>query len=203
MTITFKVSDVPLNPFSGAPYKVKKNFLQGSEGVSGKQTYVLGQNSFVNVVLVAYVRHHNLVISPDDVWISLMVQFSFYLNANSEALRHQFVDFEGKKKLVVELDSIKLLKDLPYDKITQIFEEQIAKNIKDPSVRKWVVPDFSTTTPTERVVGSVVLMTAMKTYFDYEISAGCDLPSVSILGTPEDWKEIRFRAERFKEFDLG
>jgi hypothetical protein len=59
-------------------------------------------------------------------------------------------------------------------------EEQIAENIKDPKIRykmetvrffyidllsrSWIVPNFSTTTPSDRVVGSVVLMATLQKY---------------------------------------
>eukprot|EP01112_Ceratiomyxa_fruticulosa_P004267 TRINITY_DN1473_c0_g1_i11.p1 TRINITY_DN1473_c0_g1~~TRINITY_DN1473_c0_g1_i11.p1 ORF type:complete len:363 (+),score=87.42 TRINITY_DN1473_c0_g1_i11:894-1982(+) len=201
MAISFKVSDVPLTRCAAAPFKVDgTTFIQGSTGVNGsKKTYSLGQNSFANAAMAAYANHHNLVIRPDDVWIAIMTQFSFYVNANSEALRDIFVDFKGKKDLVVE--DFGNIKTLPYDKMARRMEDQIASNIKDPSVRKWVVPDFSTTTETDRVVGAIVLMAGMQNFFRYTMKGGCGLPSVTMQGTPEDWKEIRFRAERLVEFD--
>eukprot|EP01112_Ceratiomyxa_fruticulosa_P004269 TRINITY_DN1473_c0_g1_i4.p1 TRINITY_DN1473_c0_g1~~TRINITY_DN1473_c0_g1_i4.p1 ORF type:complete len:198 (+),score=45.84 TRINITY_DN1473_c0_g1_i4:235-828(+) len=86
MAISFKVSDVPLTRCAAAPFKVDgTTFIQGSTGVNGsKKTYSLGQNSFANAAMAAYANHHNLVIRPDDVWIAIMTQFSFYVNANSE-----------------------------------------------------------------------------------------------------------------------
>jgi hypothetical protein len=44
-------------------------------------------NGFVNAVIRAYGHHHALVIRPDDVWLSILTQFSFYVNANAELLR--------------------------------------------------------------------------------------------------------------------
>lgn len=40
-------------------------------------------------------------LSPDDVWITIMLFFSKYVNDHSEELRHAFVSHEGKKKLEV------------------------------------------------------------------------------------------------------
>jgi hypothetical protein len=40
-------------------------------------------------------------ITPDDVWITIMLYFSKYVNDNAEQLRHAFVSHEGKKKLTV------------------------------------------------------------------------------------------------------
>ncbi|KAJ7478280.1 hypothetical protein FB451DRAFT_1172615 [Mycena latifolia] len=38
-------------------------------------------NSFVDTVLCAYTHHHALVIRPDDVWLAVVSQFSFYAPA--------------------------------------------------------------------------------------------------------------------------
>jgi hypothetical protein len=40
--------------------------------------------------------------------------------------------------------------------------EQIAANLKDDSVRDWIMPSFTTTTINDRVVCSVVMMAAMQ-----------------------------------------
>jgi len=81
-------------------------------------------------------------------------------------------------------------------------EEQIAKNIKDTSIRTWIVPHFSTTQATDRVVGSIVLMSTMKNYFDYTCCLLCNLTDVTLLGTLEDWQNIRKKAERLTEFEI-
>lgn len=55
----------------------------------------------VSAALDAYNTHHNLILRPDDVWQAILTQFSFYVNANAEELRDCFVDFDGKKTLVI------------------------------------------------------------------------------------------------------
>jgi hypothetical protein len=44
-------------------------------------------NGFVQGVIEAYNGHHAISIRPDDVWLGILTQFSFYVNANSEQLR--------------------------------------------------------------------------------------------------------------------
>lgn len=66
-------------------------------------TYIChAHNGLVSAIVEAYNTHHNLVLRPDDIWQAILTQFSFYVNANAEALRDKFVDFEGKKKLVIK-----------------------------------------------------------------------------------------------------
>ncbi|KAJ7148048.1 hypothetical protein C8R43DRAFT_889125, partial [Mycena crocata] len=52
-------------------------------------------------VITAYKQHHALVIRPDDVWLAMLCQFNFSVNANAEVLRGTFVAHEGQKELVV------------------------------------------------------------------------------------------------------
>jgi len=40
-------------------------------------------------------------ITPDDVWLTIMLYFSSYVNNNAEQLRKAFVTHEAKKQLVV------------------------------------------------------------------------------------------------------
>ena len=56
-------------------------------------------NGLVDTAVTAYNGHHHLVIRPDDVWITILTQFSLYVNANAEMLRHYFVSHDGKKHL--------------------------------------------------------------------------------------------------------
>jgi hypothetical protein len=51
--------------------------------------------------LTAYNNHGDVKITPDDVWIVIMLFFSKYVNEHSEELRYVFVSHQGKKKLVV------------------------------------------------------------------------------------------------------
>lgn len=177
-------------------------FIQGSPNLTdNKESIYLGNHSFVHACSLAYSQHHNLIIRPEDVWIAIITQFGTYVDNNAEKLRDRFVDFQGKKEL--EVRSAGTLFTAQFGPLSRLMEEQIAKNIKDPSVREWVVPNFSTTTPVDRVVGSVLLMATMQKYFGYKFSFCCGLPSVTLLGTVDDWKEIRHRADRLVEFDAG
>lgn len=66
----------------------KKEFIQGS--LLSTNTH-LAKHGLVSLVIQAWENHHNLTLRPDDIWTALMVQFSFYVNANAEKLRSSFV----------------------------------------------------------------------------------------------------------------
>jgi hypothetical protein len=59
-------------------------------------------NSFVEGVMRAFQQDLHLVLRPDDVWLAISTQFSFYVNRNAEILRTLFVAHEGKEEVLVE-----------------------------------------------------------------------------------------------------
>jgi hypothetical protein len=75
--------------------------------------------------------------------------------------------------------------------------EQIGKT------RDIVVADFSTTGPVERAASEIVLFDAVQRYFHYDFVTLCGIPEVTLLGTVDDWKSIRTRAEVFTGFELS
>jgi Domain of unknown function (DUF4419) len=79
------------------------------------------ENGLVHTCLKAYNRHHHLFLRPDDVWIAIITQFSFYVNKHAEELRSSFVTHEGKKELVVKED----IKNTDFRRMTVKMADQI------------------------------------------------------------------------------
>jgi len=155
----------------------------------------------VSGIVEAYNCHHELVLRPDDVWQAIVTQLSFYVNANAEELRDSFVDFEGKMTLVVVMGGT--LHTADYAAFAnRMVDENIVQHIKDPSVAKWLIPDFSTTTAADRVAASVAVMSTLQAYFDFVCRLLCGIPKVTLLGTPEDWRDLRARIDRLPSYDL-
>ncbi|KAJ7096869.1 hypothetical protein C8R44DRAFT_859947 [Mycena epipterygia] len=140
------------------------------------------RNGFVDTVICAYNTHHALVIRPDDVWIAILTQFNYFVNANAEILRANFVAHEGQTKLMLG---------------------QLEKNVVDPSLREWVIPNFSTTTVNDVTVSAIIMMATLKAYFQYEfIGIECGIPRVTLLGQKSDWEGILGRLEKLKEYGI-
>ncbi|KAN0003940.1 hypothetical protein ACTFIZ_010105 [Dictyostelium cf. discoideum] len=164
-----------------------------------KQSKYIGINSFIVSAIKAYSHHHHLIIRVDDIWMAILNQFSIYVNSNAERLREKFVNFNGKKTLTVI--SNEPILSAPLDQLTIKMAENIKSNIIDPSIRDWIIGDFSTTTENDRVVYSASLMSTFKSYFDYRYMTFCGLPSVTLQGSTEDWINLKQRIERLIEFD--
>ncbi|KAI1072945.1 hypothetical protein LB507_008998 [Fusarium sp. FIESC RH6] len=146
------------------------------------------ENGFVYSACHAYNQHHHLTIRPEDVWFAILTQISFFINANAEDLRSFFVEHDGQKEL--EVIMIGTLETVDFGDFAQQMAGLITKNVKDPELGDWVMPSFTTTTDTDRVVASVLFMGAMQKYFTYLCTICCGIPSVTLLGEVSDWQTI-------------
>ena len=55
------------------------------------------------------------------------------------------------------------------------------------------LPAFSTTDPICAAAYTGTLMRALQNFFDYEVTTFCGIPEVTLLGTVEDWVDLRTR----------
>ncbi|KAF8883158.1 hypothetical protein CPB84DRAFT_1965226 [Gymnopilus junonius] len=164
------------------------------------QEFIPLTNGFVHTVLEAYNNHRALVIRPDDVWLAILIQFNMFVNGNAEVLRSQFVLHEGKKELTVTY--VGDVRKVDYGELAHKMTTEIEKNVTDPVLRDWILPDFSTTETNDTIVCSIVMMATMKEYFSYKFMLLCGIPKVTLQGEKEDWEKILSRLEKLKEYGL-
>ena len=162
------------------------------------------QNGFIGAIFKAYNEHRHLVLRPDDIWLAITTALAHYINKHAEKMRGTFVEHEGKKELVIEQFCDQGVHGLMVEDWREMVDKmscEIEKNTK-ADARKLIEPSFSTTTPTIKTVGQVVLMGAMKTYFDYKMCVRvCGIPKVTLEGTHQDWIELRSKAKQLKNLD--
>lgn len=160
----------------------------------GRYLQVGGNNNpLIKGVGLAYNRHYPLSLSPDAIWAVIAQGFSTWINENSEAVRKNFVSFEGKVSIEIEVPV--------YPNWTMVLSE-FSERISDyvGKKRDLFVADFSTTTLDTRTASEVVLMYAMSKYFDYGMRTMCGFPRITLEGTVEDWEKIRDRVRTFGDF---
>ncbi|KAM0189099.1 hypothetical protein ACHAPI_010244 [Fusarium lateritium] len=155
-------------------------------------------NAFVSAVQDAYCQHHHLIIRPEDVWFAIVTQFSFYVNGNAEKLRDHFVSHDGQKDLMVS--EVGTVKTVHFGPLATYLTHEMSKNMIDPELREWIIPAFATTTDTDKVTAAVLMMGSMQKYFTYTFMLTCGIPSVTLLGSKMDWKDIRVRLDKLREF---
>ncbi|KAG6819500.1 hypothetical protein H0H93_011237 [Arthromyces matolae] len=155
-----------------------------ASSIDGMKEVITKKNGFVLGVVQAYNKHHNLVIS---------------INAHAEELRNKFVDHTGKKDLIVVSDAPSMDK-VDFGQLAVQFTGEIHKNIKDPSLIPWVLPNFSTTTANDTVICSALVMSSLKEYFRYVMMLGCGIPFITLEGTRNDWESLLSRIDKIPSF---
>lgn len=91
------------------------------------------------------------------------------------------------------------LTTVDFGPLAEAMTDKIAENTKDPTLRSWIMPSFSTTTDTDRVTASVLFMGVMQKYFTYTILLTCGIPSVTLLGNVSDWEDMLTRMHKIEQ----
>ncbi len=152
-------------------------------------------------VMHAYAVHYPLVFSPDDVWLCIVQGLAAHVNEHAETLRGRFVRHEGKKEIVVAESWLGDGTAEDWQRHIGTFADRVAEDIGKR--RELLVAGFSTTGPVEKVVFEISLLDAVQRYFNYRSDTICGIPFVTLLGTPDDWRSLRRRAEMLTEFGLA
>jgi hypothetical protein len=178
--------------------EILHSFIGRGPGAQCKLPFLPATEGLVSSIAEAYNNHRALILRPDDVWLAILGQFHLYVNAHAEELRQHFVAHEGKQKVVVKANGCRYSVD--FGVLAHQMTKAMDEFIVDPSLRNWVLPKFSTTTHTDTVVASVVMMATLKAYFEYTIMLCCGIPQVTLEGEKKDWEEILHRAAKLTEY---
>lgn len=201
--VTFKVEDVEI---AGKILPVTNGFDLGRKLAGGhyldcsfknKSLVDGGENPFFSMVCLAYAEHRPIVLSPDIMWILICNGFSQFVNNDPDKFRDYLVSHEGKKRLEIRTN----LETTTAQKV-EMFAALIGENTKD-DLNELLTCNFSTTGMVERMTSQITLMDAVKPYFEYvERMAGCGIPSVTLEGTPDDWKLLRKKTRELGNYGV-
>lgn len=183
--------------------KWKKYRIGRGEGRRDTVVYESGTSLFYNCMVEAYAGHYSVILSPDAIWTLISQGFCHHISLNTEKLKDKIVNHEGKMEISVisEYDLYSPLMD--WDTLLNGFDIQIAENTKG-NIADIMRADFSTTGNTERITSQVTLMSAVKSYFDFAaIHTICGIPTITIEGTPDDWRKIIKKVESLRDYDLS
>ncbi|KAH7629779.1 hypothetical protein B0T09DRAFT_136393 [Sordaria sp. MPI-SDFR-AT-0083] len=155
------------------------------------------KNGFVHTVIRAWQQDLHLRIRPDDVWLAILTQFSFFVNRNAEALRHLFVSHQGRQEVVVTVDAPSV-RAVDVGAVAQQLAAMVKERLVDPNIADTLLPTFTTTTPHDRDVAAIAFLGVTREYFNSRVRFGCGLPSVTLLGERSDWTDILRRVAWFE-----
>ncbi|KAL8822842.1 MAG: hypothetical protein Q9191_006429 [Dirinaria sp. TL-2023a] len=214
MPITLRTGDVAASAWKTKTTRSDRDLLAGSSPQESKLSKRIIQSSFskpflasnsisasknglVYALYTAWSGHHHLTLRPEDIWFAILSQLSFYINAHAEELRSYFVAHEDQKELeTIDYGTIDTVDFGPIAvKMTRLIEQ----NVRDPELRTWIMPDFSTTTHSDRVVASILMMGTLQKYFTYKMTLCCGIPSVTLLGEKADWQTLLHKLHKIPE----
>lgn len=154
---------------------------------------------FVEAVGLAFSQHYPLSLSPDHIWLLICQGYAIHVNVNAEKLRQRFVQHAGKETLKVEREFWGS-SQAEWVGLFEEFAEQVKDRVGD--IGKVIGAHYSTTSIVEQAAFQMLLLKTVENYFQYEFSSLCGIPRITLQGTPEDWRDLRGRAESMREYDL-
>jgi hypothetical protein len=151
-------------------------------------------DSFVRGAIEAWAGHQHLVIRPEHVWFSILVQMNFYMtkHADDESVRSTFVSFSGKQDIRIKGNDL--------GDIIPRFQYEIQKRVKTDWLLDWIQPNFTTSTPDDNMTANILMMGLMKGYFNYIASIVCGIPSFTLVGEKSDWVRLHQKLDRIPIF---
>jgi hypothetical protein len=150
----------------------------------------------------AFKDHRPLRLSPDVIWLMICQAVANHVNAHAEELRPGLVQHQGRVAIEGRRDEfVKGSPENPWPEVFAEFSAQVRDHV-GPALDLFL-PAFSTTGPAERAAAEVVLLDAMRSYFEYALHTMCGIPAITLEGTTGDWQSLADRAEAFADLGLG
>ena len=199
----------PLSPLATTPYALFNNsapneFLSPktkvlmssldslSPSLSASSSLYPSGDSFIRGAIQAWGEHLHLVIRPEEVWFTILVQMNFFMNAHAEELRSMFVNHTGQEVIYIE--------DFTWYDVLRKFQFAIQEKVKVKWLLEWIRPNFTTTTESDIMTANVLMMGLTQAFFKFEGGIVCGLPSVTLLGEEGDWVKMVEKLDRLAEF---
>lgn len=154
-------------------------------------------NGFYSAFERAWATHGGVIISPDDIWMAIQLQFCQYMDKNAEELRDVFVSHSGKQELKVDMTGVGMN--------WSVFMQRMGDEIKGKTkvdTDKSFLPQFSTSSKLDGTLKRLALMDCMQQYFSYTMSSLCGIEKVGFEGTLDDWTLLRSTVEGLAQFSV-
>ena len=197
----------PRYEFEREPVKelINEDTLGHSLNINEELAFLYSNVPVLEGFYTAHTNHYPLRITPDDIWLLIVQAFSNHVNANHKELKKFFVDFDGKKEIIIDDDAINY-KEIKRENLEK-FTEKVIKKLEDflgKEILDILTPEFTTTTYDSIIICKLTIMCAFKKYFEYKIrKAGCGIPYIILEGTTEDYKKIKSKAAQLSKYQFS
>ena len=173
--------------------------------INQNEFYNYGKISLIRGLMEAYGNHCPITVSPDMILLLFLQGYSRFMEKNTEKLRNIYVNFEGKKTLIVKRQGItpETAKPEEWQGIIDEFTQKI-KGEAGENIISNLESNFTTTNPITLATSQMSIMSAMKNYFVYKaIMYVCGINSITLEGSLEDWEKIKKKFEFFSKEEFG
>ena len=163
----------------------------------------LSRNALVNSSSIAFNNQIALTLSPDSVWLQIVIGLSHHIHQSCEFVREDFIVNDGLPVLNVCKEEFVRDQWNPWGELFSCWSLATRKHIGKKTHSK-IVPYFVTSTDTSRIASEMMLLNINETYFPSVSVAeegGGGIPSFKIKGSPHDWRDIQRRIKLFVDID--
>ncbi|GAB5417796.1 MAG: hypothetical protein Crog4KO_24550 [Crocinitomicaceae bacterium] len=206
---TFQVDEVqqnkvalPTAPFKTiAQNKLDKLIFATPQEHDKKEIAPTRLNGFVETIHIAYDQHRPLVLSPDDVWLTICQAFGNHIAVTADEQKENLVSTSAPDTISVFIRDLAQDNQAGWEQLVQGFNDSLTLHLNHDPV-SLVNQKFSTTTPVIATAYQITLMDAVKSYFSFEGGSGCGIPEITLLGTPTDWQKIYDELDQFDAYGM-
>lgn len=150
--------------------------------------YICGGNGLYMTFVKAYENRKGIILSPEDIWIQVLFQFSTYICKND---RHQFGE---RQEITTNTANIELIL------------AEVTKN--NPSTLKLFQNDFTTTQSIHKFISSLVInananMDSNSSTIKRKMTSDGGINQVEFLGSLQDWANLYHRVNRLINYDVN
>ncbi|KAF2429953.1 hypothetical protein EJ08DRAFT_716097 [Tothia fuscella] len=163
------------------------------------------QDSFVRGAIDASAKHQHLVIQPQDVWLTVLKQLSFYLRKHKDD-KEVAENWDNREGKATPSHSGLFLRDL-----ARYTRDQFNLRSKADWMLEWARPGFTTISQhpyymiqnsTEELMANALLMSSPYPSTEDMPAFPCKngFPSITLNGTQSDWKAILEKISSLEKF---
>jgi len=150
---------------------------------------IAGNNShnLLGAIHKSFCDHVVPIISPDIILITILQSLSLIIHDDPSS----FGDVSKKVELEVRNDNLTMNPDstTEWSNVFESFQGLIGTAFNQDLVELSTC-DFTTSTPTTKVMARLALMDMVEPFAQYTASSFCGIPAIHLMGTVADWQKL-------------
>lgn len=156
---------------------------------------------FWTTVMACFKDHYPLAISPEILMYLISHEIGITVKQNPEDYRGLFTTSAKKEEIVVQFQAppgAAFEPNFDWQEKIAAFGPALRERVPD-GIMGWMLPGFSTDTPSTEVASLVAFMDAASPYYEYTLVMLCGIPRIRLLGTANDYAKLLASAAQLAE----